>query len=205
MDEKFNKGKLTNMQQVKTYKKVTEIENIDNTRLRKMHAMWSRHFLDSKTRDFIFKFYNNILGTNQRVNKFNPATCPSCTFCNISNTLPAPLESFRHIFYDCPSVKKILIAFFNKFMNISLVACDVFFGGTITNTENKNEVFQLCMDILRYNIWLFKLEKKLPITEQILNEVDRTFVHIFKISNKTKIKFTTCIFLRGNEQHEHGE
>ena len=167
--------------------------------------MWSRHFLDSKTRDFIFKFYNNILGINQRVNKFNPATCPSCTFCSISNTLPAPLETFRHIFYDCPSVKKILYAFFNKFMNILLVECDVYFGGAVTNTESKNMVFQMCMDILRYNIWLFKLEKKLPISNLILNEVDRTFGNIFKISNKTLALFTKCNFLRGNKNYGHGE
>jgi len=147
MDAKGKKGNLKNMQQVKTYKKVTEIENIDTARLRKMHTMWSRHFLDSKTRDFIFKFYNNILGINQRVNKFNPTTCPSCTFCSISMTLPAPLETFRHIFYDCPSVEKILYSFFNKFMNIPLVECDVFFSGAVTNTESKNVVFQMCMDI----------------------------------------------------------
>jgi len=190
---------------LKHIKKVTDTENIDTERLRKMHSMWSRHFLDSKTRDFIFKFYNNILGINQRVNKFNPAICPSCTFCNISNTLPAPLESFRHIFYDCPSVKKILNDFFNRFINIPLVECDIFFSGAITNTESKNEVFQLCMDILRYNIWLFKLEKKLPISNLILNEVDRTFGYIFRVSNKTHINFTKCIFLRGNEDNEHGE
>ena len=44
---------------------------------------------------------NNTLGLNSRVNKFNPDTDPSCTFCANETIYPAPLESFSHFFYDC--------------------------------------------------------------------------------------------------------
>jgi len=83
-----------------------------------------------------------------------------------------------------------------------------FYSRALTEQESKNKVFQLCMDILRYNIWLHKLEKKIPNAQLIIKEVNRTFECIFKISNKTHIQFTKCLFLLGNEDEQdnnHGE
>ena len=197
--------KLNQLQQVKTFKKITGTAEISEARLQGMHSMWNGHFLDSKTKDFLFKYYNNMLGTNQRVNKFNPEIDPSCTFCNLKNLLPAPLETFEHIFYNCPAVQKIISEFFSKYLNIPLVSSSIFFSGIITEYECKNAAFQLCMDTLRYTIWLYKLEKKSLSGPQVLNEVNRKFEYIFKMSHKTKINFSKCNFFRGNEQQRHGE
>ena len=122
--------------------------------------------------------------------------------------LPAPLETFRHVFYDCPAVNKVIKEFFVKYFNIPIVSCEIFFSGALTEHESKNKVFQLCMDILRYNIWLYKLEKKIPSAHLIVKEVNRTFECIFKISNKTLTQFRKCLFLLGNEDEQdnnHGE
>jgi len=90
-------------------------------------------------------------------------------------------------------------------MNIQLTNSSTYFSGAISEHEYKNAAFQLCMDILRNNIWLYKLEKRLPSSNLILNEINRKFECIFKISNKTGAKFSKCEFFRGNEQHERGE
>jgi hypothetical protein len=116
--QKIPSGKLNNLQQVKTFKKITGIENLSEDRLKSMHSAWTANFIDAKTRDFMFKYHNNLLGTNQRVNKFNPEIDPSCTFCNLAHTLPAPLETFEHIFYTCPVVNKTLEKMFEKYFNI---------------------------------------------------------------------------------------
>jgi len=61
------------------------------------------------------------------------------------------------------------------------------------------------MDICRYNIWVYKLEKKLPSETLFISEINRTFEYIFKISTKMKQKFLKCNFFRGNEHIGHGE
>jgi len=158
-------------------------------------------FLSTKTKDFLFKFYNNLLGTNQRVHKFNKTVCPSCTFCSLECNLPSPLETFTHIFYDCPSVQKVFKAFFDKFFTIGAPTREEYFSGEFTDNESKNWAFQLCMDIFRYNIWLFKLEKKKLVLPLILGEISRTF----ELYTKTKLKFSKCTFLKGNKEEEDGE
>ena len=198
-------GNVKNLQQYKTYKKLIGVDNIPENRLNGMHKMWTVHFLSAKTKDFLFKFYNNLLGTNQRVHKFNKTICPSCTFCSLERNFPAPLETFTHIFYDCPTVQKLLKAFFDTFFNIAAPTSEVYFSGEITDIESKNWSFQLCMDVFRYNIWLFKLEKKKLVLPLILGEINRTFEYIFKLSAKTKLKFTKCNFLKGNEEDVLGE
>ena len=198
-------GNVKNLQQCKTYRKLIGCDNILETRLNGMHKMWTFHFLSARTKDFLFKFYNNLLGTNQRVNKFNKTICPSCTFCSLECNLPSPLETFTHIFYDCPSVQKVLNAFFDKFFTICTPTCVEYFSGELTDNESKNWAFQLCMDIFRYNIWLFKLEKKKLVLPLILGEISRTFEYIFKLSIKTKLKFSKCTFLKGNEEEGDGE
>ena len=84
---------------------------------------------------FLFKFYNNILATNLRVSKLNRETNPECTFCAINGPFPVPREDFSHIFFNCPSTKKIVDDFFDEYMTINVTTCSIFFGGNIAEKE----------------------------------------------------------------------
>ena len=110
----------------------------------------------------MFKFYNNILGTNLRVSKFNREKNPECTFCSISGPFPANREDFSHLFFHCPTTKKIIEEFFDKYMTIQVPDCEELFGANLGDNEENNNSFQLVMDILQFYLWSAKLEKKVP-------------------------------------------
>ena len=108
----------------------------------------------------MFKFYNNTLGTNLRVSKFNYEISPECTFCSINGPHPASREDFVHLFFHCPTTKKIIQEFFHKYMTIQVPECEEFFGANLGDNEENNNCFQLVMDILGFYLWCAKLEKK---------------------------------------------
>ena len=124
----YDRKTIKNMPQVKTFLGLTETEteNIEINQIKNMMGSWNYSFLPSKIRTFLFKFYNNILGLNSRVAKFNQNTDPSCTFCSINNLRPAPKESFTHLFYYCETTKKIILEFFTRFFTIETPNCATF-------------------------------------------------------------------------------
>ena len=125
-----------------------------------MLGAWNNNSLPGKIRTFLFKFYNNILGINARVSKFNNTVDPGCTFCTLKNTHPVCKESFAHIFYYCETTHKIIAEFFERYFTITIPGPQVYFTGQISEKENENRSLQLALDILRYHIWHNKLKKK---------------------------------------------
>ena len=126
----------------------------------------------------MFKFYNNILGTNLRVSKFNYEINPECTFCSINGLHPASQEDFSHLFFHCPTTKKIIQDFCDKYMTIQVPDCEEFFGANLGENEESNNCFQLVMDILRFYLWYAKLPSKTKIFENVNDTISR----IMKVS-----------------------
>ena len=140
------------MPQVKTFLGLTETENIEIIRIKNMMGAWNYSFLPSKIRTFLFKFYDNILGLNSRVAKFNQNIDPICTFCSLNNHQPAPKESLSHFFYYCETTKKNNRGIFHPFFEIETPNCETFVCGNISERETENRSFQLAMDVPRYYI-----------------------------------------------------
>ena len=135
-----NLGKMT---QIKTFLKLTYSENISHSRLKSLIGGWDNSFLPGKIRTFLFKFYNNILGLNSRVAKFNVDTDPSCTFCSLQNHRPAEKETFAHLFFVCNTTNNIIREFFNRYFTIKPPNCKSFFCGNISVNEKTNKPFSL--------------------------------------------------------------
>ena len=187
---------LPKLTQVTTFLTLTSSANIDIIRLRGMMGAWNNSFLPGNLRTFLFKFYNNILGLNARVSKFNQQIDPSCTFCSIKNLRPAEKESFAHLFYYCETTQKILAEFFKRYFTINTPEISVFFCGTISNIERENRAFQLTLDVFRYHIWLNKLEKKTPVLSNILSEINDSLGSIYGASKVLKQDTDYCNFFR---------
>ena len=125
------------------YANLTGTENIPITRVKCMLGAWNNFFLLGKMFTFLFKFYNNSLGLNSRVAKFNNTVDPGCTFCSLTNTRPVCKESFAHLFYYCDTTNKIIAEFFQRYFTIDLPDNNVFFSGNISTKEDKNLSLQL--------------------------------------------------------------
>jgi hypothetical protein len=79
--------------------------NRDLTQLWKCWGFWNKN---NKCYEFLFKFYNNILRTGDRVAKFVPGHNPECTLCEVGLDMrPRPAESFCHFIFSCPYSCKI--------------------------------------------------------------------------------------------------
>ena len=111
--------------------------------LRECYGAWNNNYLPGKIRTFLFKFYNNILGINSQVSKFNNTVDPGCTFSTIKNMRPVCKETFAHIFYYCETTNKIIAEFFERYFTIALPGPHVFFTGQISEKENENRSLPL--------------------------------------------------------------
>jgi hypothetical protein len=74
------------------------LNSIQNWNL--ISSLWTKNFLQKKIRDFTFKFYNNILGTNTRVANFVNGHDRTCTFCKITDNNALTEETFFHLFFE---------------------------------------------------------------------------------------------------------
>ena len=125
------------------------MENVTDIRAINLLSSWNNTMLNNKIRTFLFKFYNNILGLNSRVAKFNNDTDPSCTFCTANILFPEEKESFSHLFYYCPTTNKLLSTFLERFFTINSLTATEFFASKINEKEDDNKALQLALDIFR--------------------------------------------------------
>jgi hypothetical protein len=60
------------------------------------------YFFCNVQREFLYKFFNNILGLNSRVANFVAGHSAECTLCVLNREpLPINTESFLHLFFEC--------------------------------------------------------------------------------------------------------
>jgi hypothetical protein len=75
---------------------------LEESTLKHCWSAWNNTYFGNQQREFLFKFFNNILGLNARVTHFALNVSAECTVC-IANQEPLPIqaETFLHLFYDC--------------------------------------------------------------------------------------------------------
>ena len=77
-------------------------------------SIWSTRGLLNRTRTFLFKYFNNILGLNVRLSHFVNNQQRGCTFCSLNNVGNLPDETFSHLFYDCETTKSWHLQFLRE-------------------------------------------------------------------------------------------
>ncbi len=154
------KDTLGTTTQVKTFLQLIDCPPPGTVRLQNIYSNWNNYYYTSNIRVFLFKYYNNILGINSRVAHFNPDINGACTFCSLAFNLPAPKESFVHLFYDCAIVNSLIRNVWGTFIRDLEIDKTVFFLANYSDNENYNRYLGTVLDILRFHIWQAKLEKK---------------------------------------------
>lgn len=77
------------------------IKYVKPTQLSKKEIFFICHrmVIDTKTKEFQYKFLNNILVNNHLLKKWKIKESDSCTFCKIHD------ETIDHLFWECPVIK----------------------------------------------------------------------------------------------------
>jgi hypothetical protein len=172
-----------------------------------LNSQWNTNAYPVKLRDFCFKFRNNILGLNTRVSHFNQNRGRGCTFCTIKGNIPVPDEDFLHIFFACPETKKVHDNFFNRYLptfNNGDVK-KILFTGTLPEANKPNLFILAVTNVLLFYIWECKLQKRLPTTESMLNDLFYTTNSIIKSSSKIRDEMINNLPLCRDWQAEVGQ
>jgi hypothetical protein len=162
---------------VKTFLRLIGTQDTANEILEVAISNWNTNFYPNDLREFIFKFHSNLLGLNTRVSHFNAEVSRGCTFCNISNEIPVPDETFVHLFFFCKHTQKLRSDFNRKCLyDLGLDNNEqnknFYFLGTLPNvSNNKNSFFMTVSRLFMYFIWKSKLAKNIPMINALLNEI----------------------------------
>jgi len=186
---------------VKSFCKTAEIDFGNEAVWERSLGAWNTFCFPNRLKVFLFKYYSNILGTGNRVIHFNRDSDPSCIFCTRSNLLPPPIETFAHIFFDCPEVAKIITTFSNKYFNEE-IGRNKYFNGYVVGSKLDKMAVNVVLDILRYSIWQSKLLKNKISYYTIELETINLLETITASSNKIKNAINQCSFINtdGNRQ-----
>jgi hypothetical protein len=136
---------------------------------------WTYFGTSNKLREFIFKFCNNLLGINSRVNHFNRLVDEACTFCTARGIFPAPRETFLHLFFNCQESYATLSGFEQKYLNELRLDSENkkknfwFFGSCNSKLKDKKAFFHLTAGTILYYIWDCKLRKSKQSLSSCLN------------------------------------
>jgi hypothetical protein len=110
---------------------------------------------------FVFKFYYNILGLNQRTVHFTDNPVRYCQFCHLERIVNPPDESFFHLFLQCPTVQTWHMEFLRlHFYNLNLVdeeAQKFWFLGILPNHTITSFAVLSAVLVFQYCIWEEKL------------------------------------------------
>jgi len=196
----FNKHKIERVHTVMSFFEITGLPVPDPSYLKKCWGFWNKSYLGNKCREFLFKFYNNILGTNDRVAKFVQGRNPECTLCEINNEpRPRQAESFYHVFFACPHSSKIQDAvekkFFPELNNVDAVKKKTFwftFGLPSNRGTEYNEFVSAVVATTNYFIWTAKLQKNCLSSEIILLDLDWKIRKMLSASKKLSASKQNC-------------
>jgi hypothetical protein len=96
------KWKIANLNTVNTFLSLINIKKPSDGILKSCWGEWNITFFSNRSREFLIKFRNNILGLNSRVCKFVPGIESECSLC-VCNKEPLPIQSetFIHLFFEC--------------------------------------------------------------------------------------------------------
>lgn len=179
---------FNSLSQVKSYCKSTGTAFSHSTNWKAIISSWNTFGLPNRLKVFLIKYYNNTLGTGNRVVHIDPSKDPSCTFCTANNILPPPIESFAHIFYDCPVVGKILQNFLSKFIEPEVSRVGYFQNDYVADIKH-NVTITLIMNCFRYVIW----EKKLTKSSLSYYTVEQEIINVIELISGSNKKIKTGI------------
>ena len=118
----------------------------------------------------------------------------SCIFCRKNNLLPPPIESFAHVFFDCPIVYSNICKFLEKYVVVD-VSREEYFTGKFNHGNTDEHTLRTIFDVLRYCIWQTRLLKNnlsFPTYEQ---EVIYCLKGLSDANSKVKDEINNCTLL----------
>jgi hypothetical protein len=185
-----SKLKICNLNTVKTFFELVSLPKPEDDILRFCWGEWQKNFYGNRCKEFLYKFRNNILGINQRVNKFVHDVDAECSLCTV-NKEPRPIqvESFIHVFFECtyttPYRVRIIETFFPELRGADEITLKRFWFTGIVPGMRRNNLFVSCIvNAVNYYIWNLKLKKSVNPLSIFIKDISDTVYKCLKMSKK---------------------
>jgi hypothetical protein len=124
----------------------------------------------------------------------------------LAGHLPAPKETFVHLFFDCAVVNSLISRIWETYIQELEINKTIYFLANYSDNESYNRSLGLFLDVFRFHLWQAKLEKKIPTTQKIITEIQYSLQTILRVGCKKLENFIDCpIFQTGRDerQREH--
>ncbi len=163
-------GEFSLPNHARTFLRLNEITLEDESinHIKKWLGDWNSSWYPTKIKkNFILKFISNKLPVNVRLAHMVPGVHidRSCTFCNIAKRLPAPEETFSHLFWDCPTTQTYVNLFVETIapetQELTRESQKTFWLTGISNLPLP-PLYNIARNTMLYCIWETHLAKKIP-------------------------------------------
>jgi hypothetical protein len=188
------KPDLVKINSVVTFHNISNVGEAVFTTTRNIICFWNFTGQKNTIREFAYKFMYNQLGLNTRVSHFVQNHSRNCSLCTLRNDNTMFDETFAHIFYDCPSTKKLHEKLISKYFTTLLNQNEqekrrFWFLGEINGRSN---LFVIAA-VIFYNflIWNMKLKKELSH----FTAVENIWLELLDKLHKQSRKFREAVLL----------
>jgi len=104
--EKNKEKKTQNLKPTRTRERMFNFVHSPETE-KCLYSLWNTHFLNNETRSYLYKLANNLTKTNSHISKFDVNMSEYCKNCKENDS--EIKEDFNHIYFECPTTKKLII------------------------------------------------------------------------------------------------
>jgi hypothetical protein len=188
------KPELEKINSVVTFHNISNIGNVILSTTRSTISFWNFTGIKNTLRDFAYKFLYNQLGLNTRVSHFVQNHSRTCTFCELRNDNIRFDETFAHLFFDCPTTKKLHDKIITKYFAVLENRNDqekrrLWYLG---ETNGKANLF-VTTAVFSFNflIWNMKLKKEILH----FSTVENNWLNLLDNSHKQSRKIRESVLL----------
>jgi len=190
---------------------ITGLEFVGNELFSKNLSLWNRSGFTNRQKMFFYKFYNNILGINVRTSHFVANGTRLCFFCSRVGIQDVNDETFIHLFFSCPTVRRWQESFFNQCFP-ELPAMTEYNKKSIWMLGYNENLFSLVVMTatlsFQFCIWEAKLKKSIPSFHTLYQHFYDNFRQTYNFNSDiriscTKLNATLCRSLLGERQAVH--
>ena len=150
---------------------VENVEPIDNSVLEIHMGLWGKLFLDPEIKNFLFRFVQGRLFTNQIMANFQENQARGCTFCSIHSRIEGIVglniadETLLHLFWECVHVNNITSWVGNELVGRRLTVSEYMLGKKCQN-KLSTELVTICLHWSKYWIYTRKLCNRMIILRE---------------------------------------
>ena len=207
---------INELQTVRKFFNLVELEVPDPELLSIMYSLWNLHVLPNNIKVFCFQFFNNSLATGPRLagryrNNANFVTDERCSCCVRSGIGVPQREDFLHLFWECQAVYNCINDYSRDFglhgANTAPSKKYLFTGSEEPTPSPDTAVNLLSHLLFFYCIWQCKLQKKMPGYASVKNNFLLLLDNALSLSNKlgqVALTGSSPVCRRWRERHRRG-